>query len=164
MTCGSVKAATCIWGFNNVIWRKEMGIRTKQVIKGEREALESKIHALEAIKEKLQELLGNLEVEQGKLKKEALDPILEYKLGGVNDADWTGANFTTAVENKTTISTSMSSYDGEITALEGEIQGVIQQLEETIADLHKELTSLEAEEKSAPDEDEVSEKEKSDSK
>lgn len=109
----------------------------KQDIEEEKSS-EAKKQALEALSHDLQELLQDLESEDGKMREGALDPISKYKLGGESGSDWLGANFTKAEENKQTIATNMSNYAGEIANLESEIQGAIKELEEAIASCDEE--------------------------
>ena len=137
--------------------------KTKQDYEKEIDALDSKRQALEGLLNKLMGLLEDLRSEDKKLREGVLEPISQYKLGGASDADWLGANFTKAGENKTTIDSNLSNYAGQISTLESEIQEVIDQLKAKIEALKKEIRSLNNEKKSAPDESELEESNSSDS-
>ena len=65
-----------------------------------------------------------------------------YVLSGESGEDWKGANYSLAMEKRSTISSNLATYRGEIGTLDGEISEAIAELAEKIQELEEEIKRL----------------------
>lgn len=108
----------------------------------------------QGVKDKLEELLENLETQKTSLDEGVLEPIAEpYPLAGESGEDWAGANYDTAEKDRSAIASALGTYDEEVGTLMGEISEAIGQLDEKIAQLQKEIDQLWKDWESAPEEE-----------
>ncbi|WP_026652921.1 hypothetical protein [Butyrivibrio proteoclasticus] len=127
---------------------------TKKEVQAKIDAVLADIEKYEGIKEQLETLQSNLSDNKNTLHESVYDPISEpYPLGGEAGDDWAGLNYNEAEDKRSTISSNLGTYDGEIDTLSSEISEAIKDVEEKISKLNEELEQLYIDLENAPEEE-----------